>query len=380
MMTGASIEVMVGPWRVHDFDDQSAAEAEMSSLVRFKESIRDLLLLKGGLGNAKTAVEIYRTYHFGVEWKKVMDLPESDMTRWSVTWWGEKLDRLKKMIVAEVREEIGNYKNTGSLYGGAQYVRYYVDKIIQDGTVSTEFVHSSFDIETSSVNLSGSQPHTDRTLITGLYNQLPHLDQRWMAAVQKISSPLSLNPVGIKVDTADTFPTIIALVNYVQKVCEALTGAKLQDQVQRLLQGERTFLDNQRVAKEAGERDQAKMKAELQEAIAQMQACSNTYPGTNDTTTRTRRGPAGVNHVEEVFYSPQGGGQTYGSGSQPAFRDNNSTRWGIAGVNNVNEPLYPSQGGGQPYGNGSQSAGWDNCLPPYSPQSRSVRSSVNTIS
>ena len=362
-MTGASIDTMVQPWRVHEFEGQSAAEAETSSVARLKDSIRDLLRLVGGLSSAKTAVDIYRNYQFGPEWKQVMDLSDSDMTRWSVTWWGEKLDRLKKMIVAEVRDEIGNYNNTGNRFGGAQYVRHYVDKIIQTDKVREEFVSSSVNVEEVDAQSPGHPPHIDRTLITELYTQLPHTDPRWMAAVQKVSSSLSLNPVGIKVDTADTFPTIMALVKHVQKVCEVLTGAKLQDQVQRLLQSEKRFFDHQtQVQAQADHRvrevveqqavEQARMKADFQAALERVEAQNSAYPVQYDTMPRTRRGTTGTHHSDGSVYPPHGGDTQQDTRSQ--LRDNSSskpitiavptrtqpTRQGNLGVNTISGLIY----------------------------------------
>jgi hypothetical protein len=305
-----------------------------------------------------------------------MEIPDSDITRWSATWWGEKLDRLKKMIVAEVRDEIGNYKNTGSLFGGAQYVRYYVDGIIREDRVREEFISSNVNIEDASTHGKENQPHKDRTLIVDLYNQLPHADQRWTAAVQKVSSSSSLNPVGIKVDTADTFHTIISLVKYVQQVCEAVTGAKLQDQVQRLLQSERMFLSQQQQANHRArevEEQQTRLAAEFQAAIAQIQQRDNNGNRTitSDTIARTstRRGASGVNTAGESLYPFQHGGGTQLSGGLQ-FRDNNnssypscdaptrvqSSRQGMSGVNTISELLYvPPRGFDYLYGHQEES-------------------------
>jgi len=302
-MTGAEIETMVAPWRVHDAEDQSAAAAEASAIIRMKDRIRDLLRLRGGLSISKTAVAAYEAQHFETDWKKAMAQSGTDIPRWATGWWSEKLDRLRRMIVAEVRDEIGNYKTYSRQHGGNQYVRYMVDILIQNGETGVEFTGHNINLEDSH-GLRG-QPQQDRGLISGLFNQLPNHDVRWKAAIQKRLSPSSLRPVGIKVETADDFPTIIALVTYTIEVCEALIGAQLEDQMQ--------LMKRQQAEMEV------RMTAELAAAVAQLRHGNANEPMTR--TTQPRRPTVNVNTVSEASYQQQDGYDI-----KPEFRDHNSSR------------------------------------------------------
>ena len=286
-MTGAEIETMVAPWRVHDAEDQSAAAAEASAIIRMKDRIRDLLRLRGGLSISKTAVAAYEAQHFETDWKKAMAQSGTDIPRWATGWWSEKLDRLRRMIVAEVRDEIGNYKTYSRQNGGNQYVRYIVDTLIQTGETGVEFTGHNINLEDDR-GLRG-QPQQDRGLIIGLFNQLPNHDVRWKAAIQKRLLPSSLRPVGIKVETADDFSTIIALVTYTIEVCEALIGAQLEDQMQ--------LMKRQQAEMEA------RMTAEIAAAVAQLRPGNANEP--MNRTTQPRRLTANINTIGEASYQRQ---------------------------------------------------------------------------
>ena len=118
--------------------------------------------------------------------------------------------------------------------------------------------------------------------------------------------------MGIRVETADDFPSILALVKYVQQVCEASTGAQLEDQIQRL-KCQQTDME-------------VRMASELTAALAQMKL----QYSANESMSRAplpRRTAPGVNTISE--WNPPGQRSDYAYdnryGINPDFRDNNST-------------------------------------------------------